>query len=298
VSFESGPPAERILSPGEAAGAPLPWWAKMAAKMLLARLLPSYAWRRRLGIGVHSFAADTLGQAGGIAREIAWFTRTTGRMPRTMLELGPGDSLANALYAAAGGVGRIWLMDTADHAVAGMESYRAIAAALPGLRPDLSSRTAMLASLNATYLTAGRASLAAIPDGAVDLTVSYTVLEHVRRAEFAPLLGELHRITAPGGLGLHVIDLMDHLGGGLNNLRLAPCVWECEFVARSGFYTNRLQRNAIRALAEQAGFETAISDLARWPSLPVARRALAEAFRQVPDEELNTALFTLRLRKR
>lgn len=297
MSFDAAPPPERVLPPGEAAGAPLPWWAKMAAKMVLSRLLPRYAWRRRLGIGVHSFAADTLGQAGGIAREIAWFTGIAGRAPRSMLELGPGDSLANALYAAAHGVTRIWLMDTADHAVAGMDAYRAIAAGLPGLRVDLSSRAAMLDSLNATYLTGGLASLAAIPDGAVELAVSYTVLEHVRRAEFAPLLGALHRVAAPGGLGLHVIDLMDHLGGGLNNLRLPGWFWENGFVAGSGFYTNRLQRGAILALARAAGFEAGLGELVRWAALPIARGALAREFRAIPEEELNTALFTLRLRR-
>lgn len=297
MSFAPPAPAERILPPGEAAGAPLPWWAKIAAKMLLSRLLPSYAWRRRLGIGVHSYAADTLGQPGAIAREIAWFTAAAGRPPRSLLELGPGDSLANALHAAAGGIGRIWLMDTADHAVAGMDAYRAIAAGLPGISPDLSSRAAMLAGLNATYLTTGLAGLAAIPDGAVDLTVSYTVLEHVRRAEFAPLLAELHRVAAPGGLGLHVIDLMDHLGGGLNNLRLPTRFWENDFVARSGFYTNRLQREAILAMARQAGFETAVAELVRWPALPIGRTRLAAPFRAVPEEELNTALFTLLTRR-
>ncbi len=187
------------------------------------------------------------------------------------------------------------MVDTGDHALAGMDAYRGIAAGLPGLRVDLSSRAAMLASLNATYLTGGPASLAAIADGAVELAVSYTVLEHVRRAAFAPLLAELHRLTAPGGLGVHVIDLMDHLGGGLNSLRVPAWFWENDFVAGSGFYTNRLQRDAIIGLAREAGFATAVSELYRWPALPIARAALAGDFRQVPDEELNTALFTLRL---
>ncbi len=63
VSLGAAPPAEWILPPGEAAGARLPWWAKMAAKLAVSapagRAMPN---RHRLGIGVHSFAAGAQGQ--------------------------------------------------------------------------------------------------------------------------------------------------------------------------------------------------------------------------------------------
>jgi hypothetical protein len=298
MGFDPTPPYELTVTPGDGAGARLPWWAKIAAKLVLSRVVPGYAWRRRLGIGVHSFASHTLGHPAEIAREVAWFAALNGRPPASLLELGPGDSLANALYARALGVGRIWLMDTSDHAVAGMDAYRRIAGGLPGLPAlDFSSRAAMLAGLGATYLTGGPASLAEIPDGAMELCVSYMVLEHVRRADFATLLAELHRLAAPGGLGHHFVDLMDHLGGGLNNLRFPSWLWEREAIARAGFYTNRLGRPEIVALAEAAGFETAIAHVSRWPALPLPRRAMAAEFRARPEDELGIASFTLRLRR-
>jgi SAM-dependent methyltransferase len=276
----------------------VPWWAKIAGKLVLSRVLPSYAWRRRLGIGVHSFAAALAGNRANVEFDIGWFAGITDRPAGSLLELGPGDTIASALYAAALGVRRIWLMDVGDHASPDMDAYRAIAADLGtgfAARLDFASRDALLASLGATYLTGGLADLAAIPDGAVDLTLSYTVLEHVRRAEFAPLMEELHRITAPGGLAHHLVDLMDHLGGGLNHLRCGDGLWEHPSIAGSGFYTNRLTRAEIIGAAEAAGFEAAVPYVSCWDRVPPVR--LHRQFADRPAEVLREAGFGLFLRR-
>ncbi len=261
-------------------------------------MLPSYAWRRRLGIGVHSFAAATAGNRATIEADLAWYTAVTGRLPATLLELGPGDTIANAMYAAARGVRQIWLMDVGDHASSDMAEYRAIAATLPAdftATLDFTSRATLLASLNTTYLTAGPPSLRAIPDGSIDLTVSYTVLEHVRRADFARLLADLHRLSAKGGLAHHLVDLMDHLGGGLNHLRFGDALWEHPAIATSGFYTNRLSQAEIIAAAEAAGFETAVPYALYWSDLPPAN--LHRQFTGRTAAELRVANFGLYLRR-
>jgi len=295
-----GPAIDQPLPPGDAAGARLPWWAKMAAKLVIARALPRYSWRRRLGIGVHSYAAGAGGHPDLIARDVAWFTHLAGRAPRTLLELGPGDTLANALYAAAAGVPRIWLVDVGDFAGADMAHYRAIAAAIGpefAARVDLCSRAAMLASIGATYLTGGLSSLAAMPAASIDLAVSYTVLEHVRRGAFASHMAELHRIATPGGYGLHLVDLMDHLGGGLNNLRFGDRFWEHDAIANAGFYTNRLSRADILSVARAAGFEATIPHVYRWPNPAIARRALHSRFAGRTDDDLTAAVFLLALHR-
>ncbi len=279
-------------------GAPVPWWAKIAAKMVFSRVLPSYELRKRLGIGVHSFATALDGNRALVEADLAWFAALAGRGPASLLELGPGDTIATALFAAAAGVRRIWLMDVGDHASTDMAAYRAIAGRISGdfaAGLDFSDRAALLASLGATYLTGGLADLAVIPDGAVELTLSYTVLEHVRRAEFVPLLAELHRVTAPGGLGHHLVDLMDHLGGGLNNLRWGDAVWEHPAVAGSGFYTNRMDREEITAAAEAVGFETAIPYISRWDAPPAVK--LHRQFAGRPPDRLCEASFGLHLRR-
>jgi hypothetical protein len=90
---------------------------------------------------------------------------------------------------------------------------------------------------------------------------------------------------------------MDHLGGAQNNLRFSQTVWEHPVMARSGFYTNRLRCREILSLMREAGFEVALTRVARWPAAPTPRSALAEPFAALPDEELLIANFGMLLRK-
>ena len=46
-----------------------------------------------------------------------------------------------------------------------------------------------------------------------------------------------------------------------------------------------------------AGFEAALTRVARWPAPPTPRDALAEQFRALPDDELLIANFGMLLRK-
>jgi SAM-dependent methyltransferase len=183
-------------------------------------------------------------------------------------------------------------MDVGDFASTDMAHYQRVGATLaergtplPGpLGPD---RAAMLAGINARYLTGGTASLAELADGSVDLAWSISVIEHVRRAEMPRFLAELYRVTAPGGMGWHSIDLMDHLGGGMANLRFGEALWEAPwFAARSGFYTNRLRAGELVALARAAGFRTRIAWRQWWPTLPLPKARMAPHFRAMPEDVL------------
>lgn len=287
-----------------ARGAPVPWWMKIAAKLVVSRCLPAYRYRRRLGLGLHSYVAGNAGQPHAIRDDVARHVRLTGRLPRSLLELGPGDGLANALYAAAAGVSMIWMVDVGDFASQDMRGYRQVVQQIaqdnPGFaeRVDLSSRAAMLASVGARYLTGDTSVLRTVPSDSVDLIVSYATMEHVRRHELARLLAETFRMLAPGGVARHWIDLMDHLGGRLNNLRIPPAVWEHPLLAGAGFYTNRLRCSEIVALAQAAGFGSSVPALSRWPELPTPRRVMARQFQGFDDDELRIASFDLVLRRR
>ena len=155
----------------------------------------------------------------------------------------------------------------------------------------------MLASLNATYLTTGTASLAEIPNASLDLILSTAALEHVARPEFAMLAREMMRMLKGGGTAYHEVDLMDHLGGAQNNLRFSEKVWESRLMANSGFYTNRLRCCEILRIMRDAGFEVALARVARWPAAPTPRSALAEQFSAFPDDEMLIANFGMILRK-
>ncbi len=156
----------------------------------------------------------------------------------------------------------------------------------------------MLRELNATYLTSGSASWGSIPDNAVDYVFSHAVLEHVRRAEFGATMREVFRVLKPGGLASHNIDLKDHLGGRLNNLRFPERLWEQDwFAARSGFYTNRLRPSELLRHFAEAGFELLGSVVAQFPDVPTRRQVMDRAFRAMPEDELRASGLRVMLRK-
>ncbi len=296
---------EVLRPPGQGRGVPMPWWAKLAAKVALARLPLDYRAWARLGLFRHGRSdRDPEKPIADAANAIgAWAERRgNGAAPGTALELGPGDSVATALAAAALGVRQPLLMDVGDFATRDMMHYAKVALRL-GLRgapilASLESREALLADIGARYLTGGIPDLAALPDGSVDLTWSVTVLEHVPRAEMPLLLAELHRITAPGGMGWHGVDLTDHLGGGLNSLRFRETLWEAPwFATRSGFYTNRLRQAELLALARAAGFRASVAWRERWPRPPLPRARMAKPFRAMEEAELDISAVCLLLEK-
>jgi SAM-dependent methyltransferase len=296
-------PTETML-PASPRGLPIPWWGKIAAKTVLARVLPSYRARKAFGLFLHGNLDHNIDRhATFVTNVLAQHRRLAERPARAVLELGPGNSVATAIFAAAEGVERVWLADVGDFASQDMALYRESLARVAGeaselaRRIDLSDRARMLASLNAAYLTDGTASLAEIPDGSLDVALSTAVLEHVRRAEFASLARELFRMLRAGGTCYHHVDLMDHLGGALNNLRFSEAAWESALMAEGGFYTNRIRCREMVALFAAAGFDTAVTHIARWPALPTPRAALAPPFRDLPEDELRIANFAVLLRK-
>jgi SAM-dependent methyltransferase len=303
---DAGPAAcrETPWAPAISRGVPIPWWAKLAAKQVLARLPLDYRAWARLGLFRHGRTdRDPDVPVAQFLTARAWHLARTGTPPRATLELGPGDALGTALAGAATGVERAVLMDAGDYATRDMAAYRAVAAhlaargmALPEDLP-LTDRDTLLAATGARYLTGGVASLAAVPDGSVDLTFSFAVLEHVKLAEMPLLVRELHRITAPGGTGYHYVDLTDHLGGGMNHLRFPARVWEARWFARGAPYTNRLREPAIVALAEQAGFAVTVPERRAWTALPLPRARLDRGFRDLPAAALRSATFVLGLTK-
>jgi SAM-dependent methyltransferase len=280
-----------------------PWQAKIAAKIIFSRLPISYDIWRRIGLFQHgdmerpdyaiaSFSTQ-LTRAGGASLEGA-----------AVLELGPGDSLASALLAKAHGASAVYLVDVGDFANKDLKLYRQLAWRLSesGLDmrsiQDVGSVDEMLAVCGAKYLTNGVESLAEIRDAGIDFQFSTAVLEHIRKADFQPLLKELRRVTSDDGVAAHTIDLQDHLAYALNNLRFSERVWESDFFARSQFYTNRIRYKEMLAMFERAGFEINVVSQTKFDELPTPREKMDSAFRGLSAEDLIVAGFDVVLRPR
>ncbi|MBD1920396.1 methyltransferase domain-containing protein [Microcoleus sp. FACHB-831] len=277
----------------------IPWWGKIAAKLVLSRLPIDYALWKKLALFKHgsmeqpSYAYEVFKQHCDRVKPDEGFVS---------LELGPGDSLFSAIISRAFGGSESYLIDNGAFAMKDMQPYRLLAKFLNEkglLTPKIDSCQSLEEILNACsahYLTQGLVSLQSIPDDSVDFIWSHAVLEHIKRNEFLDTMQELRRIIRKDGACSHQVDLRDHLGGALNNLRFSEDIWESSFMANSGFYTNRIQYTEIINIFKKAKFNVEVVKVARWPSLPTPRSKLSQEFQYITDEELCISGFSVLLK--
>lgn len=270
----------------------LPWWAKIGAKIVLARLPVTERGWQSLGL----FAPGEMRDPDYAISVFDNHYRAAGAPGPgfAFLELGPGDSLASAVVGKAFGAARCWLVDAGAYASRDMALYARLIETLRQARPgaDLDALAAarttedLLTAADAQFLEEGLASLRTIPDASCDLVFSQAVLEHVPRGEFAATLAEIRRILKPSGVTSHQIDFRDHLAEGLNNLRFRETVWEAPwFARRSGFYTNRLRPSEMLTAFRDAGFAVDVRAERRWERPPIDRAALAAEFRAFGNDD-------------
>lgn len=269
----------------------IPWWSKIVAKIVLSRLPFGYSVWQKLGLFRHG-KMDQSAYVIGVFNAHCERAGLKGDLKdRVILELGPGDSIATAIVAASHGATAI-LVDSGKYVSEDVNLYKSMAEDLERLGlnpPDLSSAKKIEDIVNlcgAVYHTAGLGSLKTIAQDSVDLIFSQAVLEHVREHEFIQTMVECKRVLKNNGIASHRVDLKDHLGGGLNNLRFSNRVWESDFFAHSGFYTNRIRFSKMIRFMKEAGFEIEHSKVDRWDAIPIARNKLAEEFIQESDNDL------------
>lgn len=274
-----------------------PWWVKIGAKIVLSRLPAGYSVWQKLGLFRHGAMdrSDYAMRIFGMHQTLAGLTDLTGK---TVLEVGPGDSVSTALIAKSLGAQSV-LVDVGSFARSDMAPYRELARTLNGRAPDLSAchgLADLLKVSDARYLTHGLQSLQTIPSYSVDFIFSQAVLHVIRRREFAATVREWKRILKPSGVCSHHVHLADSMGGNLNDLRFSTRIWESEFMAKSGFYTNRIRYSKMLEVFRKAGFDAEIRNLHSWDRLPIERTQLASEFRDLSDKELAVIEFDVILR--
>jgi len=279
----------------------LPWQIKIAAKIVLSRIPAGYDFWRRARIFRHGDMDDPAYALSVFQRHFSRVGPLAKEPGFTALELGPGDTLFSAMIAKAHGAAMTFLVDVGPFAIPGIEPYRQMAKALeekglslPGHR-QWQSLDDVLACCQARYLTRGLESLQCVPDGSVDFIWSQAVLEHIRLGQFWETMRQVRRVLSPQGVCSHRVDLQDHLGGGLNNLRFPEKFWEARWMARSGFYTNRIRFSRMLDLFQQAGFFVEVVGAQRWDALPLPRTKMAREFRDLPEQDLRVSGFDVLL---
>ncbi|MFN4062751.1 MAG: hypothetical protein ACK4JA_01055 [Parazoarcus communis] len=281
----------------------LPWWLKIGTKILLSRLPAGYSFWQNFRLFRHGHM-DSIDYALGVFGshvDRAW--RRIELKGSTILELGPGDSVATALIAKVHGA-RSVLVDAGSFATKDLSLYRRFAEDLEsrGYVVPLDVKRAssfddFLVACECSYLTDGLESLKKIPSASIDFVFSQAVLEHVRLSDFLDTQRELFRLVNSFGVCSHRVDLRDHLGGALNNLRFSRETWESDFFARSGFYTNRIQMDRMLHIFREAGFGLSVTEVRRWERLPTLRSNMAQPFCDMDESELNVSGFDVVLRR-
>ena len=232
------------------------------------------------------------------ARQAGVFETLSGKC---VLELGPGDSIASAVVAKSYGA-RAILLDAGSFVKPSVVEYQGLVSLLPGnglsdLNPgEWRDVQGVLGDCDALYLTNGLEDLKVIPSQSVDYIFSQAVLEHVRKNELFETLVQCRRVLTPNGVCSHQVDLRDHLGGALNNLRIRENFWESSLFASSGFYTNRIRFDEMLGLFKCAGFSVEVFNIKRWSELPTAKRNMTVEFQSLSVEQLSISQFDVVLR--
>ncbi len=278
-----------------------PWWVKIPVKIMLSRLPVNYATWSKIGYFKHGHMMSQEYAFRIFKRHHDNASSHISLSDYTVLELGAGDSLFTAIVAYAFGARRCYLVDTSNYAATDLNAYQEMAKfisekAMPTPKIEgVKTLDELLAVCNTSYKIHGLESLRSIPDKSVDLIFSQAVLEHIRKQELPETLKQLRRIISDRGVCSHSVDLKDHLGGNLNSLRFSEMVWESDFFAHSGFYTNRIRYGKMLELFREAGFRPEIVRTISWPELPTAKRKLSYDFNCLPDDELKISEFDILL---
>ncbi|WP_224981791.1 class I SAM-dependent methyltransferase [Geomonas agri] len=271
--------------------AALPWWTKILLKLCIARFPTDYRLWQKLDIFKHGAM-----EAPEYAYRIFKMHYDRSNFPKksedfVCLEVGPGDSLFSCIIAKLHGASLTYMVDSGFFATHEIAPYSNLFAFLRNnnfniTRPEPFSVPELVEEFGGHYLTEGLAAIASIPSASIDFIWSNAVLEHIRKPEFLPFMKELRRILKDDGICSHRIDLRDHLGGGLNNLRFSEEVWESDMFAKSGFYTNRIRFHEMCSIFNTAGFEVSVLDINKWEKLPSPYSKFDKTFKSIPEHDL------------
>ena len=272
----------------------LPWQLKLFLKLVLSFLPFNYAFWRSLGLFRH-------GQMDNFSYPLKIFAHHIDRAYSgtpiknfSVLELGPGDSIASAILGFSFGASKIYLVDSGSFATQDLRYYKHLVNYLsykgfstPDLT-DVHSFADILRSCNCEYLTNGLNSLRTIQDESIDFIWSHSVLEHIYKDQLTFIHRELYRILKIGGRSSHNIDYQDHLQHSLNSYRFPSSIWESQLFRQSSFYTNRVPATEMHKLILNTGFTLVSQSFGRWPELPILRSDLNKDFEHYTDQELST----------
>ena len=268
------------------------WALKILIKIIISKLPIKYSFWKKVGIFRHG-GMDKIEYSKKIFfGHIGDIQKYRKIKKPIILELGPGDGISSAIYSTVVDSPKIYLIDVKPFANKDISPYIDIINTLPKDKSlkfnikKIKSINDILNELNASYLTDGLSSLKSIKDNSIDYLFSHSVMEHIRFSEVQQTIKEIYRILKPNGIISHNINYKDHLADSLNNLRFPKKIWESDFFANSGFYTNRIPAIEMHNLFKKYNFEFYYENFSSWVNMPIKRRYIDKYFHKYSNKEL------------
>jgi len=282
----------------------IPWQLKVISKIFLSRIPTSYSFWNSISLFRHG---DMNSPDYAYAVFTKHFNRVVSSRNRKLptsfvaMEIGPGDSLFSSQLAKCYGAKRTYLMDAGHFVTYDPSDYNSMHKFLKEKGLSLeefsapSSLNMYLSEMDCIYGTKGLESWKEVPDKCVDFLWSHAVIEHIEKDDFLSHLKEMKRVMKSDCISSHRIDLKDHLGGALNNLRFNSNLWESSLFKGAGFYTNRLRYSEIINYMEESGFNVKVINIDRWENLPTPRKKISREFDCFSDDDLCVSGFDVLL---
>ena len=280
----------------------IPWQLKIFIKIVFSQLGIDYSFLQKYKFVRHG-KMDQVEYALKIFQEhiLSMGINLNDLKGKTILELGPGDSITTALIASSYGA-RAILIDSHSAAIKDIKFYKHLALKLKAYDINVidlsivSSFEEILSILDSEYYVHGINSFSEIQSNTIDYIFSQAVLEHIRKKDFSKLMDENRRVIKDFGLISHSVDLKDHLSYALNNLRFSESIWESEFMSQASFYTNRIGFDEMIRRFNSAKFNVDLKMVKRWDKLPTPRKRMALPFKNLSEENLLVSEFKVLLK--
>ncbi len=228
---------------------------------------------------------------------------------KTVLELGPGNSLMNTYHFYRKNVEKVILLDKFPlNAFA--KTYAENKKMLPTelLLPkyfqeeklfftkkiysesqfaDIYSKTVE----RTQFVDEDLAETRKIQPNSVDIILSNSVLEHIYEPQHT--INQSFKILKSGGFALHSIDYRDHYNFNRPFLfyKYSDAVWEKRLTKLGISYTNRLRHNEFKKFFTAAGFEILAEKFER---LPMNELKVHPKFQNREDADISEAVFLLK----
>jgi hypothetical protein len=230
-------------------------------------------------------------------------------MPRTLAELGPGDSIGVGLAALLSGVDRYYALDVVrfSNTGANLAIFDELASLSKARDASLSDERIALIRDAIASPEGGRggptikymvpwSDMRAIEPESVDVVVSHAVLEHV--VDLESTYRALALWLKPGGMMSHQIDLTSHgITEKWNGYRAYPeFLWKT-IMGRRPFLINRQPCSVHLALLEKNGFEI-VATKRGTKADGITRSQLSRRWKNISDADLACSDLTVQARKR